>query len=77
MLDELAQVREDALAAVGAAKDLDELDETRQSLLGRKGVITELLKSVGSRLPEERRSFGQNTNQIKKELTQALEEKAA
>lgn len=77
MLDELAQVREDALAAVGAAKDLDELDETRQSLLGRKGVITELLKSVGSRPPEERRSFGQNTNQIKKEITQALEEKAA
>ena len=35
MLDELAQVREDALAAVGAAKDLDELEETRQSLLGR------------------------------------------
>lgn len=73
MLDELIKVREESLAAVEAAPDRGTLDEVRQSLLGRKGVITELLKSVGKRPAEQRRSFGQDTNQIKKELTEAIE----
>ena len=77
MLDELIKVREDALAAVDAAADRSSLDEIRQSLLGRKGLITELLKSVGKRPAEQRRSFGQDTNEIKKEVTEAIVKKEA
>lgn len=77
MLDELVKVREDSLAAVEAAPDRSVLDEVRQTLLGRKGVITELLKSVGKRPADQRRSFGQDTNQIKKEITEAIEAKEA
>ena len=46
MLEELVKLREDALAAIAGAADRNLLDEVRQSLLGRKGLITELLKSV-------------------------------
>ena len=77
MLEELVKVREDALAAVAGAADLSSLDEVRQSLLGRKGLITELLKSVGKRPADQRRSFGQDTNQIKKEVTEAVAQKEA
>ena len=76
MNEELVKVRAEALAAVQVAPDRAALDEVRQELLGRKGVITELLKSVGKRPAEERKSFGQNTNQIKREVTAAIEARA-
>lgn len=62
-----------AKAAVEAAADLQALDVVRVEYLGKHGILTQLLKTLGT-LPEaERRDFGQKINTIKQALTDSLE----
>ena len=49
-IDILADLIDQALAEVGASGDLAALEEIRVRLLGKKGLLTEQLKSLG-RLP--------------------------
>ncbi len=50
------------------APDLKALDEVRVNALGKKGRITELLKTLGSMPMEERIEFGKKINVIKADL---------
>ena len=56
------------------ANDLKELDDVRVSALGKKGRITELLKTLGSMPMEERIEFGKKINVIKAELDNLISE---
>jgi phenylalanyl-tRNA synthetase alpha chain len=52
------------------------LKELHDHWLGRKaGVVTGLMKRLGSLSPDERRSFGALVNALKTEIEQALEER--
>ncbi|MGC2499114.1 MAG: phenylalanine--tRNA ligase subunit alpha, partial [Acidobacteriaceae bacterium] len=63
--DILADLIDQALAEMRAAGDLAVLDEIRVRLLGKKGLLTEQLKSLG-RLPAgERPAAGQKINEAK------------
>jgi phenylalanyl-tRNA synthetase alpha chain len=53
------------------------LEETRVALLGKKGKLTEALKTLGQASPEERKTLGALLNQIKQEISEALETKKA
>jgi phenylalanyl-tRNA synthetase alpha chain len=64
-----------ALAAIQGAEDLNALDQYRVHYLGKKGVFTDLLKTLGTLPPEERKSFGAVVNQSKSLLTDALDAK--
>ena len=46
---ELSALTDEALAQIGASASLAALDELRVHWLGRKGVLTEQLKSLGVR----------------------------
>ena len=57
----------DALAkAIAEAEDLKALEEVRVRCLGRRGVLTEALRSLGALSPEERREKGAYLNELKK-----------
>ena len=56
------------------ANSLKELDDVRVSALGKKGRITELLKTLGSMPMEERIEFGKKINVIKAELDNLISE---
>ena len=62
-----------ALEAIAAASDLPRLDTLRVRYLGKKGLITEQLKRIGSLPPEERRGFGQEVNRVKAEIREQIE----
>jgi phenylalanyl-tRNA synthetase alpha chain len=49
----------------------------RVALLGKKGAITEALKTLGQATPEERKTLGAELNTLKQELTEAIETKKA
>jgi phenylalanyl-tRNA synthetase alpha chain len=69
---ELTQVVTAALTAVKAATNLTQLDQVRIDYLGRKGVITQHLKSLG-RLPvEQRPAAGLAINQAKDAIQAAI-----
>ena len=73
-LDKLIQEAESQIAA---AATLTALDVTRVDYLGKKGLITEQLKSLGSLPAEERRTVGQRINHAKQSISAAIEVRKA
>ena len=54
MKEKLTLIREQAIAAMEAAKDLNALNEVRVAYLGKKGELTEILRGMKDLSPEER-----------------------
>lgn len=74
MIDELRQLERDALAAIRAAGDPGELERVRVRYLGRReGLVSGLLRRLGTLDPTERPAAGAAANRAKKELAAALE----
>ncbi len=71
----LSAILQEALAAVAAANDIPALEEVRVTFMGKKGSITELLKSLGAMDPEARNLAGQHINELKQQVQDALNEK--
>ena len=69
----LRQLREVSLGAIGQADSLEALEALRVKYLGKKGELTAVLKQMGQLSAEERPVMGQLANQIREELTQAIE----
>jgi phenylalanyl-tRNA synthetase alpha chain len=61
-----------ALEEVGACADLAALDEARVRWLGKKGALTEQLKSLGSLPAGERPRAGERINEAKERLQAAI-----
>ena len=59
MKEQLANIRSQALAAIEGAADPAALDALRVQYLGKKGELTNVLKSMGSLSAEERPAMGQ------------------
>lgn len=74
---EIAAIRERALAAIGAAGDGKALEAARVAFLGKKGELTLLLRGMGQLSAEERPIVGKRVNELRDELTQALEDRRA
>lgn len=75
MEEQLSEVRDAALEKIAAATTLQELDEVRIAYLGRKGKVTEILRGLSQVPPEERKERGRLANELKDELTRAVEER--
>jgi phenylalanyl-tRNA synthetase alpha chain len=69
----LSDLLAQALADVAASADLSSLDDVRVRLLGKKGVLTEQLKSLGKLPAAERPLAGQKINEAKVTIQAALE----
>ena len=72
-MDELTGLVNEAEAAIAAADALQALEEIRVQYLGKKGLLTEQMKSLGKLSAEERPAAGQAINQAKALVQQALE----
>ena len=75
--DTLDAAVETSLSDIAQCPDVQTLEDIRVSLLGKKGSVTELLKSLGAMDPETRRVAGAKINQAKQTLTAALEARRA
>jgi len=83
MKDELEQIKAKALGQIEEAKNLDALNDIRVSILGKKGELKDILRSMKDVSPEERPNVGKMVNEVRdaieEKLTQAkdsLEEAA-
>lgn len=75
MKERLQQIKEEALAVMGKTESLGELNDLRVKYLGKKGLITEVLRGMGKLSAEERPIIGQLANQIRDEIENLLVEK--
>jgi phenylalanyl-tRNA synthetase alpha chain len=73
MDQDLNRLREDSLAAISQAAALPQLNDVRVEVLGRKGKLTDLMKTLGGLAPDERKARGAALNTLKDELTAALD----
>jgi len=71
--DSLSALVEQALADVNASANLVALDEVRVRLLGKKGLLTEQLKGLGTLSAAARPAAGQRINDAKTSIHAALE----
>lgn len=62
----------DIIAAVAAAADEAALEAVRVSALGKKGSVSELLKTLGTMSPDERKTRGAAINALKDRVSDAL-----
>ena len=77
MKEKLNLVREKALKEINSTESLDKLNEIRNSILGKKGELTEVLKGMKDVAAEERPKVGQLVNETRSAIENLLDEKIA
>ncbi|QKF07704.1 phenylalanine--tRNA ligase subunit alpha [Berryella wangjianweii] len=75
LVEELAAVRAQALAAIGEAAGTAELDEVRVRVMGRSGELTRYLRQMGQVPQELRAEVGRTANEVRTAVEQALEQR--
>ena len=73
MLDDLAALERQTLAAVEAADSEAALEQARVAALGKKGSISALLATLGKMAPEERKARGAEINLLKDKVVAAFD----
>jgi phenylalanyl-tRNA synthetase alpha chain len=73
--EELARLKEKALKILAEAKSLEEINELRIKILGKKGELTSILRGMANLAPDERPVIGKLANDIKEDLEQKFSEK--
>lgn len=71
-MSDLDSLKTALLADIAAADGEAEIEALRVAALGKKGSISELLKTLGSMTPEERQTRGAAINALKNEVTEQI-----
>jgi phenylalanyl-tRNA synthetase alpha chain len=74
-MQNLETTERDALSSIDAAIDEAALEAVRVELLGKKGSISELLKTLGALSPDERKTFGAQVNAMRDRVSSRLAER--
>ncbi|MBI1326328.1 MAG: phenylalanine--tRNA ligase subunit alpha [Alphaproteobacteria bacterium] len=72
-MQEAQKIQTEALAQIEAANDLSALENIRVAVLGKKGAITEGMKTLGSLAPDQRKEAGATWNAVKDAVASAIE----
>jgi phenylalanyl-tRNA synthetase alpha chain len=70
--ERIEQLKTEALSAVSSSVSTADLEDVRVRFLGRSAELTEIKKSIGSLLPEERKEVGRSSNLASMEIEAAL-----
>ncbi len=70
---QLIEIIQQAETEIAQAQSLSDLDQVRVRYLGKKGLLTEYLKTLGNLSPAERPKAGQAVNAAKENVQSALE----
>lgn len=75
MKEKLQSIKEQALAKIAEATDTGMLNEIKVNILGKKGELTQVLKSMKDVAPEDRPKVGQLVNEARQAIEDTLAEK--
>ncbi len=75
MKDKLKKIMDTAIEQIDATEQLDKLNDIKVVLLGKKGELTSLLKSMKDLAPEDRPKAGQMVNEARTKIEGMLEAK--
>ncbi len=72
MKEEIAKIREELQKDLQEVQNVHEANDLRVKYLGKKGLITDLTKDMGSKSIEEKKELGKASNDLKNEVTEAI-----
>ena len=75
MIERIAELRDEAEAAIGAAGTSAELEELRVRYLGRKAELPNVLRTIATLPPEQRGATGKAANQARQALEALIAER--
>jgi phenylalanyl-tRNA synthetase alpha chain len=76
-MSDLKVLETSAMDEIQSSSDMDQLESLRVQYLGKKGVLTEKLKSLGKLPKEERPAAGQDINKVKARIQKSIEARKA
>ncbi|MBR2152450.1 MAG: phenylalanine--tRNA ligase subunit alpha [Clostridia bacterium] len=68
MSDKTMEVKESFGAALSQVSTMEELEKLRVDYVGKKGLVTDLMKEMKNLSNEEKKTFGQKVNVLKNEI---------
>ncbi len=71
-MPDIDEIEREVSGAIAAAGDEAALEAVRVAALGKKGSVSELLKTLGTMSPEERKEAGPRLNGLKDRIGEAL-----
>ncbi len=74
-MENLNQITSDILNKIKNIKDRNTYDSIKTEIFGKKGIITELFKKIGSLDQIQRKEYASKLNSLKKQVTEILEQK--
>ena len=77
MTEKLKELKALAQERIKNAEDLQQAESLRVEFLGKKGKITDILKSMKDLAPEDRKSLGQVANETKAQIEKLITDKMA
>ncbi len=69
MSESIESLLQQAQAQISVAPDLRALEQLRVDWLGKKGRVTELLKTLGALPAEQRKAYGEQVNRAKEQVS--------
>ena len=77
MKEQLQKIKDYAVNEIKNAIDLNALNDARVNILGKKGVLTSVLKGMKDVAPEDRPKVGQLVNDTREAIETLIEETKA
>jgi len=71
--EQILELEKRALDELNSVRDLSRLEDLRIAYLGKKGLLTSIMKQLGNLAPEERPIVGRVANRVKSSILEALE----
>jgi len=75
MKEKLEKIQKEGLKKIEESQSVDNLQEVRKDLMGKKSGLSEILKSMGSLSQEEKKEIGMKATEIRELFTKKIEEK--
>ncbi len=75
MKEKLEIIKKEGLEKIKEVKNLNELEEVRKELMGKKSGLSEVLKSMGTLSNEDKKTIGMMATEIKNTFTNELDQK--
>lgn len=71
----LESIQQEAVAAIGAAESMHDLDTTRSRFIGKNSGIDEVMQALPKMAKEERPRIGQSANKVKTAIEEAYRDR--
>ena len=69
------KLKEEFFEEIKKVENNEDLENLRIKYMGKKGLVTDLMKEMKNLSNEEKKTFGQNVNILKNEVNDALNNK--